>query len=226
MCVCVCVCVCVCACVHVCVCNEDGYFSLQVSFWLTRIYKQAMALTTVRLSTHVRTRTVIAAATSAQKRGITTPTGTPTHGKTLQCSSRTPHCVTSTGVRVTTWSRGGSVVRGPNPCRAGTTRCSVRKMEVGCVSDAAIHTPGSALAMTHCCVGLSGKVNVDRHVFLAMKLGLRDVGICMCVGELHDCTRSPLCAFASNSSPSSCARGFTISAFDSICLILKLIMLV
>ena len=77
-------------------------------------------------------------------------------------------------------------MRGPNPCHAGTTRRSVWEMKVGCVSDAAIHTPGPALAMTHCCVGLSGKVNVSRHVFLAMKLGLRDVGICMCVGELHD----------------------------------------
>ena len=142
VCMCVCVlCVCVCVCVRACVraCNEDGYFSLQVSFWLTRIYEEAMALTTARLSTHVRTRTVIAVATSAQRRGTTTPTGTPTRGRTLQYSSRTPHCVTSTGVRVTTWSQGGSAVRGPSPSHAGTTRHSVRKMEVGCVSDAATH---------------------------------------------------------------------------------------
>lgn len=110
----------------------------KVSFWLTRIYEEAMALTTARLSTHVRTRTVIAVATSAQRRGTTTPTGTPTRGRTLQYSSRTPHCVTSTGVRVTTWSQGGSAVRGPSPSHAGTTRHSVRKMEARGSSSGAI----------------------------------------------------------------------------------------
>ena len=126
-----CVCVCVHVCVFVFVCGDDGYFSFQVCFWRIRIYEEAMALTTVLLSTHVRTQTVIAVVTSVPRSETTTRTGTQTRGRTLQCLCRTPPCASSTAARVTMWSRGGSVGREASLCHDGTTRRSVKIMEVG-----------------------------------------------------------------------------------------------
>ena len=131
MCVCVCACMRVCMCVCVCVCGDNGYFSFQVCFWRIRIYEEAMALNTVLLSTHVRTQMVIAVVTSVPKSETTTRTGTRTRGRTLQCLCRTPPCASSTKARVTMWSRGGSVGREASLCHDGTTRRSVRRMEVG-----------------------------------------------------------------------------------------------
>ena len=124
---------CVCVCVLIYSVLIIGV-SLQDSFWLIRICEEAMALTTALLSTHVRIRMVIAVVTSVPRRETTTPTGIQTLGRTSQCSSRTPPCVTSTQVRVTMWSQGANVMRGVNPCHDGTTRRSVRLMEVGRVN--------------------------------------------------------------------------------------------